>query len=80
MKSILYQIWVMSKSLEKGKTNRFVYYRPRFVSALCLVLEHKSAKLDLLAVTDTLRNRELLVSTGYNNVWFCATKTVTTAH
>ena len=23
----------------------------------CLVLEHKSAKLDLLAVTDTLRNR-----------------------
>ena len=30
-----------------------MYYRPRFVTALCLVLEHKSAKLDLLAVTDT---------------------------
>ena len=48
---------------QNPKTNRFVYYRPRFVTALCLVLEHKSAKLDLLAVTDTLRNRELLVLT-----------------
>jgi hypothetical protein len=46
-----------------NKTNRFKYYRPRFVTALCLVLEHKSAKLDLLAVTDTLKNCELLVLT-----------------
>jgi hypothetical protein len=33
------------------------------VTALCLVLEHKSAKLDLLAVTDTLKNCKLLVLT-----------------
>ena len=46
-----------------NKTNRFVYYRPRFVTALCLVLEHKSAKLDLLAVTDTLKNCDFLVLT-----------------
>jgi hypothetical protein len=55
--------FVVLTALKTKKTNRFVYYRPRFVTALCLVLEHKSAKLDLLAVTDTLKNCKLLVLT-----------------
>ena len=41
-----------------GKTNRFVYYRPPWAVSVSI-----HTKLDLLAVTDTPRNRELSVST-----------------
>ena len=61
-----FPVTVSRKNTQIGsfnKTNRFVYYRPPVREWAVSVSIHKSAKLDLLAVTDTPRNRELSVST-----------------
>ena len=61
-----FSVTVSRKNTQIGsfnKTNRFVYYRPPVREWAVSVSIHKSAKLDLLAVTDTPRNRELSVST-----------------